>query len=112
MELSHLISATLGLSPPWHIRRVAIADDERRLDIEVTYEAGHDRVCPRCGSTGDNCTAKTETWYHRDFFNYATYLHTAVPHVICCGQRHAVERPWARSGSKFVRIPADDGNAQ
>jgi hypothetical protein len=104
MELSRIISATLGLSPPWQINRIAIADDSRRLDISISYNAGNQTVCPRCGATEACCGSQPETWYHCDFFNYATYLHTSVPQLSCCGQRHTVERPWARSGSKFVKI--------
>ena len=39
-----------------------------------------------------------ETWYHDNFFRYATYLHARVPqiHCRCCGPfcRAAVVKTW------------------
>jgi len=35
MELSAILSATLGLSHPWQVTSVAVNKDERRLDIVV-----------------------------------------------------------------------------
>ncbi|NJC86971.1 MAG: hypothetical protein FIB02_00320 [Desulfuromonas sp.] len=104
MDLPDIVSATLGLSPPWHVSSVTLADDGKRLDIIVCYDANHHAVCPHCGARGAGCEADSEIWYHRDFFRYATYLHTRVPRIICCGLVHTVERPWARTGSKFVKI--------
>lgn len=102
MELPKIFSATLGLSPPWQVSGVSFAEGGKRLDITVTYEAGS--VCPCCGARGDSCEAEVETWFHHDFFRYTTYLHSRVPHITCCGRRHATERPWARPGSKFVKL--------
>lgn len=104
MDLPHIVSATLGLSPPWQVSNVTLASDGRRLDITVTYDVVSHKVCPRCGAVGVDCEADVETWYHDDFFRYATYLHTRVPRIVCCGRIHALERPWARPGSKFVKI--------
>lgn len=104
MDLPQIVSATLGLPPPWHVSNVALADDGQRLDITVTYDAGNGIVCPRCGARGVCCEAVAETWYHHDFFRYAAYLHTRVPQFDCCGRRLAAERPWARTGSKFVKL--------
>jgi transposase len=83
---------------------VTFADDGKRLDIIVNYDASRHSVCPRCGAQGVTCKAALETWYHHDFFRYSTYLHTRVPQIACCGRIHTVERPWARTGSKFVQI--------
>ena len=104
MDLPHLISSTLGISPPWQISDVNFCSDGRRLDITVDYDAGVDQVCPRCGAHAAHCDAVTETWFHRDFFRHATYLHTRVPQLSCCGHSHPLERPWTRPGSKFVRL--------
>jgi transposase len=109
MELPAIVSATLGLSPPWQVITITFAEDGQRLDITVAFGISGDCRCPRCGASGQTCyTAATdETWYHRDFFRHATYLHTRVPHIECCCGRHPVERPWARSGSKFVNLSAE-----
>jgi transposase len=109
MNLPSVFSATLGLTPPWQVSDVTFADDDRRLDITVTYGAG--TACPCCGAREPADEAEVETWYHHDFFRYTTYLHSRVPGCACCGHRHAVERPWARAGSKFERLlpAAPDG---
>lgn len=104
MDLQHIISATLGLPYPWHVNSVTIADDGKRLDITVSYDAASHKICPHCGAQGVSCDADIETWYHHDFFRYATYLHTRIPRIACCGRIHTVERPWARTGSKFVKL--------
>ena len=104
MDLPHLISSTLGIYPPWQIIGVNFCSDGRRLDITVDYDAGADRVCPHCGAHGAQCDAVNETWFHRDFFRHATYLHTRVPQLNCCCHSPAADRPWARPGSKFVQL--------
>lgn len=104
MDMPAMVSATLGLSPPWHVSNVTIADDGQRIDITVSYDVDSRKVCPRCGAVGVTCDADAETWYHHDFFRHATYLHTRVPRIACCGRVHTVELPWARPGSKFVKI--------
>lgn len=108
MELPPIFSATLGISRPWQITSVAFAAETPRLDITVTFDPAGDCACPCCGSRGEACHAESadEVWFHPDFFRYATYLHTRVPRIRCrCGV-HAVERPWSRSGSRFVKIGA------
>jgi len=104
MDMPKMVSATLGLSPPWHVSKVTIAEDGKRLDINVNYVADTTPACPHCGAQGVMCTADIETWYHHDFFRYATYLHSRVPRIACCGRIRAIERPWTRMGSKFVKI--------
>ena len=106
MDLPHIVSATLGLSSPWRVSSVTLADDGQRLDITVTCDTADGVVCPRCGARGVGCAAdaESETWYHHDFFRYATYLHARIPRLTCCGRHHTPERPWSRTGSKFVRI--------
>lgn len=104
MDLPHIIAATLGLSTPWSVRNVVLAEDGRRLDIIISYDAGSSLVCPLCGGMGAEDAEDAETWYHHDFFRFPTYLHTRVPRITCCGRNCWVERPWARPGSKFVRI--------
>ena len=111
MDLPHLISSTLGISPPWQISSVNFDSDGQRLDITVDYDASADQVCPHCGAHGAHCDAVAETWFHRDFFRHATYLHTRVPQRNCCGG-HAVVRPWTRPGSKFVQLASATASSQ
>jgi hypothetical protein len=103
MELPTIFSSTLGLSPPWQISAVSFAKDEKRLDITVDYLNENILPCPFCGAKTSRCLMTSETWFHEDFFRYATYLHARVPHFECCGAIVPVERPWMNSGSKFTQ---------
>jgi transposase len=107
MEQMTILSATLGLSPPWEVTAANFAKESNRLDIEIAYAYQSPLDCPSCGGKGTSSHAETsaETWFHGNFFTYITYLHAQVPLMACrCGSRFPLERPWSRPGSKFSRI--------
>lgn len=99
-----LFSSTLGLVHPWQVTSVAFAEGDKRIDITVDYDYLCDVCCPLCGAGGRVCATEAETWFHDDYLCYATYLHANVPRVECCGTLIPVERPWSRSGSKFLLL--------
>jgi transposase len=103
MEQNSIFAATLGLCHPWKIASISFSRDDNRLDIAVDFDRGS--TCPTCKKESATCTAKTETWHHLNFLNYATYLHARIPDIECpeC-DIPAVERPWSREGSKFVLV--------
>jgi transposase len=100
-----IFSATLGLFPPWKISSIIFAHDEKRMDITIDFANDGSICCPLCGKDGDICEAGREIWRHDNFINYLMYLHVRAPLRNCssCGVSE-IERPWAREGSKFVRI--------
>jgi len=100
MNLPDVYSATLGLSDPWKITDVSFAPAEKRIDITVCFTMTETIRCPLCGAINEMSYAIDEVWFHSNFFNHATYLHTQVPYIQCC-ELIAVERPWSRPGSKF-----------
>lgn len=105
MEQHAIFSATLGLSNPWRISAVSISKEEKRMDITIDFDLGSTCICPTCGEERQTCDAKSETWHHRNFFDYATYLHVQVPFITCpCCGTSAAERPWSREGSRFVLV--------
>ncbi len=108
MEQPAIFSATLGLSHPWQITSVSFSKDEKRLDITVAFAHNGNLACPTCGAEGSSQEAMSETWYHNDFFRYATYLHARVPRseCTCCGI-FTVTRPWSREGSRFSLIATE-----
>lgn len=103
MDYPAIISATLGLSHPWHIVSVSFARDERRLDIRLDVFAGNSFTCPNCGKQKLPDAFEEEAWYHEDFFGYATYLNARVPRLECEAELVSVDRPWSRAGSRFSR---------
>jgi hypothetical protein len=108
MQEHEIFSATLGLSHPWKITNVLFAKDKERLDITIALADDGIFTCPICGKEGIPCEMASETWYHDNFFRFATYLHACVPRIecTCCGIL-PVERPWSRAGSKFAPIQPD-----
>jgi hypothetical protein len=104
MEQLALFSGTLGLAPPWYVTSVTFARDASRLDISVEYGQLAPVSCPFCGEQAVSYTeAESETWFHANFFDYATYLHARVPRLPCCCR--TLPRPWCRAGSRFARLP-------
>jgi transposase len=109
MQNHDIFSATLGLSHPWKITNVLFAKEGERLDITIALDEECVFTCPTCGKEGIPCDTVSETWYHDDFFRFATYLHARVPRIecSCCGIL-PVERPWSRTGSKFAPLELDE----
>jgi len=103
MQLTSIISSTLGLSKPWRITNVVFTPDRRQLDITIDCDQDDVGFCPICGMPGTLCNVETKTWFHSDFFHYQTYLHTNTPRFSCCHNFFNVEPPWSR-GSKFVVV--------
>jgi hypothetical protein len=106
MERLRLFSATLGLSPPWKLVSVGFAEQSNRMDIRVELVQNKPLVCPICGITAtvDHAEARTETWFHSDFLNHATYLHVQLPPLLCPCGACLIKRPWCREGSRFARV--------
>ena len=107
IEQMAIFSATLGLSPPWQVTAATFAKESNRLDLNIEYAQANPVACPICGRTESSAPEEimVETWYHDDFFRYATYLHAKVPVMsCCCGCKFPMERPWSRVGSKFSRV--------
>lgn len=107
MEQTTIFTATLGLIPPWRVISARFSEKSNRLDIDVEYARVKEHDCPLCGGKGTGCTTEMlqETWFHENFFRYATYLHARVPMVVChCGGAFRPERPWCRPGSNFCRV--------
>lgn len=104
MDYPAIFSATLGLHHPWHIVSVTFGRDERRMDIRLDVFLGNLFTCPCCGKPTPPCGYEEETWFHEDFFGYATYLNARVPQLQCDTGILAADRPWSRTGSRFSRL--------
>jgi|SRR6185369_1463195 len=104
MEQPAIFSATLGLSPPWHITSVSFVHHESRMDIAIDFYEGNLFSCPECGKRSMPCSVENETWFHDNFFRYSAFLHARVPRIECCVGIVAAERPWSRAGSRFSRL--------
>jgi len=103
MDFPDIYSATLGISLPWKITEVSYTEAENRIDISVSFSPGEPVHCPLCGAACKMSYAAEELWYHENFFERATFLHTRVPFVQCCDLT-ALKGPWSREGSRFSLI--------
>lgn len=106
METPEMFSAILGLPLAWRVTVVGFVKESNRLDISVEIDEGKHLICAVCGALGTVCYlhAETETWCHKDFFCYTTFLHARVPHLACnCGVV-PLELPWCRAGSGFLKV--------
>ncbi|WP_183363389.1 transposase family protein [Geomonas limicola] len=74
------------------------------MDIRLDVFLGNLFTCPCCGKPTPPCGFEEETWFHEDFFGYATYLNARVPQLQCSAGILSADRPWSRTGSRFSRL--------
>lgn len=101
-----LFTTALGLQAPWVVAKVDLDTAKRRIDFEVSCEAGK-LPCPACGVSGQGIHDRVKrSWRHLDFFQFEAWLHAEVPRVDCsaCGKTTQAEVPWARPGSGFTLL--------
>lgn len=101
-----LFTTALGLQAPWVVAKVDLDTAKRRIDFEVSCDAGK-LPCPACGVNGQGIHDRVKrSWRHLDFFQFEAWLHAEVPRVNCsaCGKTTQAEVPWARPGSGFTLL--------
>ncbi len=89
MDPEALFGLALGLTPPWHVRRIEFSSETGRLDIYLDFPRGASFQCPACGVVRAKAyDTAGQRWQHLNFFQYEAYLHARVPRVQCprtCG---------------------------
>jgi len=104
MDTTELYTVLLGLSEPWDLVDVLVAEAQQRVDVHVEHEPAIRFPCPRCGTplpVYDHTPVRT--WRHLDSCHFGTFLHAAIPRVAC--RRHGVKQvlvPWALPSSRFT----------
>jgi transposase len=100
-----LFETILGISAPWHVVRVELATDEKRVDLWLEHEATR-WPCPDCGTALAGFDhAEERTWRHLDTCQFQTHLHAEIPRVEC--PTHGVKQvrvPWAEPRSRFTLL--------
>lgn len=105
-QIEALFTTALGLQPPWHVDKVELNTDKRRIDFEVAH-TGRRAACPACGAEHQRIHDRVRrSWRHLDFFQFEAWLHAQVPRVQCdgCGKTTQLPVPWAREGSGFTLL--------
>ena len=105
MQDTKLFETILGLTPPWHISRVELKTDEKRVDLWLEHEPTR-WPCPECGTELAGFDhAEVRTWRHLDTCQFQTHLHAEIPRVQC--PTHGVKQvrvPWAEPRSRFTLL--------
>jgi len=105
LQDTKLFETILGLSAPWHVARVELKGDAKRVELFLEHEPRR-WPCPECGAelaTFDH--AETRTWRHLDTCQFETHLHAEIPRVQC--PTHGVKQvrvPWAEPRSRFTLL--------
>jgi len=100
-----LFETILGITAPWHIARVELKPDEKRVDLWLEHEATR-WPCPECQvELAGFDHAEARTWRHLDTCQFQTHLHAEIPRVQC--PTHGVKQvrvPWAEPRSRFTLL--------
>lgn len=105
MQDTKLFETILGITTPWHIARVELKPDEKRVDLWLAHEPTR-WSCPECETALAGFDhAEERTWRHLDTCQFETHLHAEIPRVQC--PTHGVKQvrvPWAEPRSRFTLL--------
>ena len=105
MQDTKLFETILGIAAPWHVARVELKTDAKRVDLWLEHDPTR-WSCPDCGTELAGFDhAEERTWRHLDTCQFETHLHADIPRV----QRptHGVKQvrvPWAEPQSRFTLL--------
>ena len=87
MQDTTLFETILGITTPWHVARVELKTDEKRVDLWLEHEPTR-WPCPECGELLAGFDhAEERTWRHLDTCQFQTHLHAEFRG--CCALRMA-----------------------
>ena len=105
MQDTKLFETILGITSPWHISRVDLKTEDKRVDLWLEHEPTR-WPCPECGTELAGFDhAEERTWRHLDTCQFQTHLHAEIPRVQCV--THGVKQvrvPWAEPRSRFTLL--------
>jgi transposase len=100
-----LFETILGIGAPWHVARVELTTEEKRVELWLEHESTR-WPCPECGTVLAGFDhAEERTWRHLDTCQFETHLHAEIPRVQC--PAHGVKQvrvPWAAPRSRFTLL--------
>ena len=105
MQDTTLFETILGITTPWHVARVELKTDEKRVDLWLEHEPTR-WPCPECGELLAGFDhAEERTWRHLDTCQFQTHVHAEIPRLQC--PTHGVKQvrvPWAEPRSRFTLL--------
>jgi transposase len=100
-----LFETILGIAVPWHVARVELKTDAKRVDLWLEHDPTRWR-CPECDAELAGFDhAEERTWRHLDTCQFETHLHAEIPRVQC--PTHGIKQvrvPWAEPRSRFTLL--------
>ena len=105
MQDTTLFETILGISVPWHVARVELKTEGKRVELWLEHDATR-WPCPECGVVLAGFDhAEERTWRHLDTCQFETHLRAEIPRVQC--PTHGVRQvrvPWAEPRSRFTLL--------
>jgi transposase len=105
-ELQKHYALLLGIGSPWEVKNVELKLQEKRVEIELSWEWGQSAKCPECGrACSIHDSAPERTWRHLDTMQFTTLIRARTPRSDC--PEHGVKTmsvPWAAPQGRFTLL--------
>lgn len=113
LETTELFQKAIGLTEPWHVKRISFNPEGKQLDIYVEFKRGAKFQYEEKDETGKTVTSGAygaydtvqKTWRHLNFFEHECYLHCRVPRLdIGEGKTRVCDPPFAGLSLGFTLL--------
>jgi transposase len=99
MRDTKLFETILGITTPWHVARVELKTEDKRVDLWLEHEATR-WSCPECGDVLPGFDhAEARTWRHLDTYQCETSCTRRFRG--CCRAGPQTNREAARAASRI-----------
>ena len=105
-EIQKHYGLLLGIGSPWEVRNVELKLAEKKVEIELGWQAGQAAKCPECQrECSMHDSAPERTWRHLDTMQFETLIRARAPRANC--PEHGVKTvqvPWAAPQGRFTLL--------
>ena len=105
-ELQKHYALLLGIGSPWEVKTVELKLQEKKVEIELSWQWGAAAKCPECGrACSIHDCAPERTWRHLDTMQFTTLIRARTPRSNC--PVHGVKTmqvPWAAPQGRFTLL--------
>jgi transposase len=105
-EVQKHYALLLGIGSPWEVKNVELKLQEKKVEIELSWQWGQSATCPECGrACSIHDSAPERTWRHLDTMQFATLIRARTPRADC--PEHGVKTmavPWAAPQGRFTLL--------
>jgi transposase len=105
-ELQKHYALLLGIGSPWEVKTVELKLEEKKVEIELSWQWGAAARCPECaGKCSIFDSGPERTWRHLDTMQFTTIIRARPPRSDC--PEHGVktmEVPWAQPHGRFTLL--------